>query len=155
VATVSPDAKLALTGAEEGTVKLWDLANGRQVGGDVKSGSLVMAVAFSRDGTAAMVLTRSWFYLYGVDDQGLHFLKAGVLGGWEGFNRLSTLDETGKQIQVVYKAGLNALGLEDVHLDNTGPATLTGDPKELLSKWQIKLGLEINDEGRIKRRGAD
>jgi WD40 repeat protein len=155
VMTLSPDAKLALIGDDEGKTKLWDVANGSQLGGDVKTDSRVMAVAFSHDGKTGIVFTRSWFYLYGVDDKGLHFLKAGVLSGSERDDRFSTLDETGRRIRFIYQAGNNTLGVEDVRLDNSGPPTLTGDPKELLSQWQIKLGLQIDDAGGIKRRGTD
>jgi WD40 repeat protein/serine/threonine protein kinase len=54
----SPDGKLAITGSEDGTAQLWDVATGQPLGKPLRHPSSVKAVAFSPD--SRTVLTGSW-----------------------------------------------------------------------------------------------
>jgi WD40 repeat protein/serine/threonine protein kinase len=54
----SADSKLAVTGAEDGTAQLWDVATGEPFGPPVHHQNRIMAVAFSPD--SQTVLTGSW-----------------------------------------------------------------------------------------------
>jgi WD40 repeat protein len=54
----SPDGKLALTGSDDGTARLWRTDSGAPVGQPLRHENLVTAVAFSPDGKLA--LTGSW-----------------------------------------------------------------------------------------------
>jgi tetratricopeptide (TPR) repeat protein len=50
----SPDGKTALTGSEDGTARLWDVATGRPVGEPMRHEGKVEAAAFSPDGRTAL-----------------------------------------------------------------------------------------------------
>jgi WD40 repeat protein len=57
-AVLSPDARLALTGGDDGTARLWDVATGEQIRSFKGHASRVNSVAFSPDGRS--VLTGSY-----------------------------------------------------------------------------------------------
>jgi WD40 repeat protein/tetratricopeptide (TPR) repeat protein len=54
----SPDGKTILTGSDDRTARLWDVATGRPIGEPLKHQGMVWAVAFSPDGQT--VLTGGW-----------------------------------------------------------------------------------------------
>ncbi len=50
VVAFSPDGKTAVTGGDDGDVRLWDATTGRQVGSSLQARSALTVLAFSRDG---------------------------------------------------------------------------------------------------------
>jgi WD40 repeat protein len=54
----SPDGKLALTGSQDATARVWDVATGRPIGEPLRHQGQVLDVAFSPDGKT--VLTASY-----------------------------------------------------------------------------------------------
>jgi WD40 repeat protein len=52
----SPDAKFALTGSDDGTARLWNVATGEPIGSELPHPRPVLAVALSRDGHVLLTL---------------------------------------------------------------------------------------------------
>jgi WD40 repeat protein len=57
---VSPDGKCAVTGACDGTIRLWSLPDGRSLGSAVASVEPVLAVAFAPDGKTVVSGSCDW-----------------------------------------------------------------------------------------------
>ncbi len=147
---LSPDGRLAITGCADGTVSLWDVASGEQLGGEIKVDQHINELAFSSDGRTFGALTPNWAYLGTTEDRKLHYLRAILISDpWE---PLLSFHADGKELRFVYQLGPDHLQIEDVQLEESRKfRVFAGDPDELLAAWQEKLGLRVGALGKIER----
>ena len=114
-AAISPDGKYALSGSYDNTLKLWDIATGREI--RIFSGhtSDVFSIAFSPDG------------------------KQALSGSWD--NKIKLWDiNTGKEIKT-FSGHTDAVN--SVTFSPGGELVLSGSSDRTLKLWDIATGLEI------------
>lgn len=146
---LSSDGRLALTGSENGILRLWDTATRQLIGGVVNYEGSIKHVAFSSDGRVASALTQSWVYLCTVDASGLHY-SSGSLVANDTNLQFSVLNK-GSVLRFAYPAGTHRVQIQD--LDQTAKLkTLDGDAAARLNEWEQRLGLRISELGEIEKK---
>jgi hypothetical protein len=136
----SPDGKLALTGSDDRTARLWRTDTGAPVGAPLKHESFVGAVAFSPDGATMILATNQWLHTAVLKGESLHPATSRLLSGsWAG--GMHFLDKQGHQIQVGVKPVADAVLIETLRFDQPEANPIEGTPNSLLEEWQKKLAL--------------
>jgi Tol biopolymer transport system component len=150
----SPDGKRALSGSEDTTVRLWDLATGREIRPLVGHTGEVLAVAFSPDGKRALSggmdrTIRLWDLTSGRE---LHRLeghtervsslafspdgKRALSGSWDQTVSLWDL-ETGKELR---RLGGHTSYVSSVAFSPDGKRALSGSYDGTVRLWDLSTG---------------
>jgi len=124
----SPDGRLALTGSEDNTAKMWDVATGRELrtlAGDTGTvtpfaSSTVTSVAFSPDGRLALTGTRSRS----------EFGSPGTVKLWD--------VATGRELRTL--EGHADGGVTSIAFSPDGRLALTGSEDNTATLWDVATG---------------
>jgi len=112
---LSPDGRFALSGGETGTLHLWDVGSGKEVGRLIGHTAEVRAVAFSPDG------------------------KRALSGGFDGTARLWDV-EAGRELRQ-FTAG--ATRVYSVAFSPDGKTALTGHKDGAIRLWNLESGIKL------------
>jgi hypothetical protein len=153
----SPDGKTALSGSYDHTLKLWDLATGREIRKLQRHSIFFESVAFSPDGKTALSgsgdsTARLWDLATGREIQKLDGHSEGVTsvafspdgktalsGSWDHTARLWDL-ATGREIR---KLDGHSYAVTSVALSPDGKAALSGSWDGTMRLWNIQSGEEL------------
>jgi WD40 repeat protein len=143
----SPDGRSVLTGSIDSTARLWDARSGKSLYPPLRHQSFVRAVAFSPDGKVLIVATDHWLNSYSWDGHAAVLRSSQLLHGyWKGAFRFPPDCE--HCLEVALGDTGNSLNFETLDLDQSNDPPIQGDPKDLLEKWQERLGLTFDKEMR-------
>jgi WD40 repeat protein len=135
------------TWKKNGTVQIRDARSGKPLSPPIQTHDAVSAVAFSLDGRALFVVTHLWLNTYSWDGKNAIPQSSQLLHGfWEGGFHFPLGCE--RCLEVALADTGNSFHLETLNLDQPNDPPLEGDPKELLKKWQERLGLTFDEEMR-------
>jgi WD40 repeat protein len=152
----SPDGGIVATGSQsnsafpasgDNTVRLWDAHTGKPLTAPLQLQDPVQSVAFSPNGKEFFVATDHWLNTYSWDGQEAVPQSSQLLHGfWKnGFRFPADCENC---LQVALGDTGNSLRLETLHLDGLTDPPIEGDPKELLEKWKVRLGLKFDEQMR-------
>jgi len=148
----SPDGETVLTGSRElfgegNTAQLWDARTGKPITPPVQLQDLLVTVAFNSNGKTFFVATDHWLYTYSWNGTKAVPQSSQLLHGFwkKGFRFPSDCERC---VQVALGDAGNSFHLETLHLDEPIDPPIKGDPKELLKKWQDRLGLRFDEQMR-------
>lgn len=107
----------------------------------------VLEVGFTPEDDRFIVATENWIYLYGVEDDGPVLLSARLLGArW--MNAYRWCDSN--CIEAVLLDTGDAITTRRICLLDPELEPVTGKPKDLLSEWQHRLGMRIDESARVR-----
>ena len=144
----SPDSRTLATGSSEYTVQLWETQSGKPlVLPALRLQSQPRTIAFSPSGKMFFVATDRWLNSYSWHSGKATPRSSQLLHGvWsKAFRFLADCDQC---LQVALRDTGSSYHLESVHLDGPIDSPIEGDPKELLEKWKVRLGLTFDDQMR-------
>ena len=143
----SPDGKLALTGSDDRTARLWRTDTGAPVGQPLRHENTVWAVAFGPDGKLALTATQWWLDFSEVSTEALTPIANRLLPGtWTDGYRF--LNQTGTSLQVALRTTAQSITIESLDLDAPEIGPISGKPDLLREEWQKKLALKF-EAGKI------
>src|SRR5262249_24291004 len=138
----SPDGRSVMNGSSDHTARLWDAQTGRLLSSPLKQQDSVETVAFSPDGKRFFVATSHWLKTYSWDGKAAVLQTSQLLHGfWKNAFRFPS--DCQQCLQVALGDTGNSLHTDTLRLDVPNDPPIKGDPKELLEKWQIRLGLKF------------
>jgi WD40 repeat protein len=154
----SPDSRTLLTASWDGTIRLKDARSGKLLAKWEDTTQLkdarrhfvlrpsdVLSVAFNPDGKSFFVATLHWLSSYSWDGKHAVPQNSQLLHGfWRKAFRFPF--DCQHCLQVALGDTENSLHIETLHLDTPNDPPIQGDPKELLEKWQRRLGLKFDDQ---------
>jgi WD40 repeat protein len=144
----SLDGQILATGSSNGMVRLWAGHTGKLLGRPLKHPGSVKVIAFSPNGKNFFVATDHWLTSYSWDGKSAVPQGSQLLHGfWKGGFRFSSDCES--CVQVAMGDTGNSSHLETLRLDEPTDPPIEGDPKELLEKWQARLGLKFDEQMRL------
>lgn len=108
---------------------------------------LVQHAAFSPRRDRLLVITRSWAYYFRLEKSGPVLISSHLLAGpWIGAVRWH---EGADSLDLCQLDAGDSLRIDRLSLDPPDVAPISGEPEELLSKWQWRLGLHITADSRL------
>jgi WD40 repeat protein len=143
----SPDGQTLAIGAADLTIQFRNTRSGKPLAPQVQIQDQTRELAFSPDGRTLFVATDCWLHTYSWDGkraipQGNQLLH----GYWKGgFHFPSDCERC---LRVALQDTGDSFHLETLNFDAPNDPPIEGDPKELLKKWQERLGLSFDDEMR-------
>jgi WD40 repeat protein len=141
----SPDGRTVVTGSRDNTARLWDARSGKLIATSPQHQAYGSTVAFSPDGKRFFVATDRWLSTYSWDSKNAVPLNSEFLHGyWKKAFRFTS--DCQHCLQVALGDTGNSLFFETLHLDEPNDPPIQGDPKELLEKWQERLGLKFDEK---------
>jgi WD40 repeat protein len=151
----SPDGRSVVTGSGDKTARLWNAQTGKTISPPLKQQDFISTVAFNPDGKSFSVATSHWLSTYSWDGKTAVLQNSQLLHGfWKGAFRFPS--DCQHCLQVALGDTGNSLHFETVNLDVPNDPPIQGDPKELLEKWQKRLGLKFDEQmSLVPRYGAE
>jgi len=127
------------------TARLWDARTVDPIGVPLQLQESVETIAFNPKGNGFFVATDHWLNTYSWDgEKAVHQSSQLLHGVWKrGFRFPLDCDNC---LQVALGDTGNSFHLETLHLDEPAEPPIEGDPKELLEKWQARLGLKFDEQ---------
>ena len=156
-AAFSPDGKIALSGGVDGTVKLWEVASGRELQSFVGHLGAVLSVAFSPEGKFALSgdsdgTVKVWEVANGRERRSFVGHRGGVLSVTFSPDGKSALlgdsDGTVKLWEVATGRELQSFvghrgGVFSVAFSPEGKFALSGDSDGTVKLWEVASGREL------------
>lgn len=146
---LSADGTMALAGGEHGIVSLWRFSNelAARVGPEMKHGDNIQSVNFSNDGKNGVIMAGEWLHVINTTNgvyEASYFLGENLL------SRCRSMDQTSNNFTCVYQSDDKTLKIGGIQSGQImGAAPIQGNPLELFSLWQTRLGLRIDKVGQI------
>jgi WD40 repeat protein len=140
---------LAVGGSIESMVRIWRTETCEPIGKPLDCGRFD-SLAFSPDGRALLIARGQWVLLTQWDSQGLTPVAGRLCsrywpcrGGWR------FVDQSGEHIEMVDGFEDDKPRLVTVRFDRFDVSPIQGDPHQLLSYWEKRLALMIDENGQI------
>lgn len=158
---LSKDSKFVVTCDQEGVVQLWDAVAGKW-GFSASIGSPAKEIIFEPGNSSFVLLTGQWLHrIEIVDEDELRYSRGIFTGDFhEGSLRIEAntpSQQSGTPSTFLRWPRYRPRGLQ-IHrtsfFDYAGQPVLDGEPGELLTKWQSKLGIEVRPDGYLAVRSS-
>jgi WD40 repeat protein len=140
---LSPKHDTVLTAAGNNTARLWDIS-GKPLTSPLPIQGKARTVAFNPESDGFFVATDHWISTYSWSGQKIDIQSNQLLPGfWKsGFHYSSTCQHC---IQTALGDKGNSINITTLNLDEPSDLPIQGTPKELLEKWQNRLGLKFDE----------
>ncbi len=150
--TFSPSGDTVLTGSLNGTAQLWDARSGSPVGEPIQHKQSVLGVAFSPDARIFITVTLGWLHEFAFDGNEATLVSSFYLGTMIS-DAFRFDDPKGHQLTVLTTAGQASLRKIAIDFSNFEP--LPGEPAALIEDLEQRLGMKIDDQGRLMTTAGD
>jgi WD40 repeat protein len=141
----SPDGRAVVTRSSVNTAQLVDARSGKQLSPVLPLQDYVSSMAFFPDGKGFFVATSHWMNTYLWDGKKAILQNSQLLSGlWKSAFRFPS--DCQNCLQVVLGDTGGSLRIETLRLNEPSDPPIQGDPRELLNKWQERLGLKFDEK---------
>src|SRR5262249_52695584 len=136
--------RTVVTGTGDGMARVWDAHSGKPLSPPLESQDYVRTVAVAPDGKVIFVVNDYWLNAYSWDGHQAVPQSSQLLHGfWKGGFRFPT--NCKGCLEVILGDTGSSFHLETLNPDVPNDPPIQGDPKELLEKWQQRLGLKFDE----------